>query len=193
MNTFAKKSAGGGSSSYDRLSDAPRNTHVAQSALRTSSPAAVYTGPSEIARQVARWLVMYLRRPGTQAQHSVHLDEQSAETHRLGELRAWIIEHLGSDLTVDRLAHQVGMSRRNFCRAFQRHTGVAPSKFVEAVRIEAAQRWLAQSDHALDEVARRSGFASADALRRSFRRCIGLTPSDYRDSMQSSVSIGPGP
>jgi len=145
---------------------------------------------AEIARQVARWLVMYLRRPGTQPQHSVHLDEQGAETHRLGELRAWIIEHLASDLTIDRLAHQVGMSRRNFCRAFQRHTGVAPSKFVEAVRIEAAQRWLAQSDHALDEVARRSGFASADALRRSFRRCIGLTPSDYRDSMKGLVPIG---
>lgn len=138
---------------------------------------------AEIARQVARWLVMYLKRPGNQPQYSLHLDQQSAETHRLGELRAWIVEHLASDLGVDRLARQVGMSRRNLCRAFRRHSGMAPSKFVEAVRIEAAQRWLAQSDHGLDEVARRSGFASADALRRTFRRRLGLTPRDYRDSL----------
>ena len=138
---------------------------------------------AEIARQAARWLVMYSKRPGTQPQHSLHLDEQSAETHRLGELRAWIMEHLASDLGVDRLAQQVGMSRRNLSRAFRRHTGMAPSKFVESVRVEAAQRWLAQSDHGLDEVARRSGFASADALRRTFRRRLGLTPRDYRDSL----------
>lgn len=146
---------------------------------------------AEVAHQVARWLVLYLKRPGTQAQHSLQLHEQSAETHRLVELRAWIAEHLGADLGVERLARQVGMSRRNFCRAFRRHAGMAPSKFVEAARVEAAQRWLSQSDHALEEVARRSGFASADALRRSFRRRLGLTPSDYRDSMRAASRLDP--
>jgi transcriptional regulator GlxA family with amidase domain len=133
---------------------------------------------AEIARQVARWLVLYLRRPGTQSQQSLHLSEQHAETHRLGELRAWIVENLASNLGVDRLAHQVGMSRRNFCRAFQRHAGMTPSKFVEAVRLEAAQRWLVQSDHALDEVARRWGVAPADPVRGPMRRRQGGNPSD---------------
>jgi transcriptional regulator GlxA family with amidase domain len=142
---------------------------------------------TELSLGVARWLVMFLKRPGTQAQHSVQLDGQSDQTHALNELRAWIGEHLTTDLGIDRLAQRAGMSPRNLCRAFQRHTGMTPSKFVEAARIEAAQRWLAQSDHGLDEVARRSGFGSAETLRRSFRRCLGVAPSHYRERQRVGV------
>jgi transcriptional regulator GlxA family with amidase domain len=147
---------------------------------------------AELAVQVARWLVMFMKRPGTQAQRSVQLRAQAAQTIGLNELRAWIIEHLGADLGVDGLARQVGMSRRNFCRAFQRQTGMAPSKFVEAARVEAAQRWLAQSDHGLDEVARHCGFGSVETLRRTFRRCLGVTPGRYRERQRNgSASAAP--
>jgi transcriptional regulator GlxA family with amidase domain len=135
---------------------------------------------SELALAVAHWLVMFLKRPGSQAQRSMQLSAQTEQTHGLSELRAWIIENLASELDIDSVARRAGMSRRNLCRAFQRHTGMTPSKFVEAARVEAAQRWLAQSDRSLADVAVRCGFGSAETLRRTFRRCLGVTPSDYR-------------
>jgi transcriptional regulator GlxA family with amidase domain len=135
---------------------------------------------SELALAVARWLVMFLKRPGSQPQRSMQLSAQTEQKHGLSELRAWIIENLAAELNIDSVARRAGMSRRNLCRAFHRHTGMTPSKFVEAARVDAAQRWLAQSDHSLDDVAQRCGFGSAETLRRTFRRCLGVTPSDYR-------------
>ena len=142
---------------------------------------------SEVALHVARWLVVFLKRPGSQPQRSIQLSSQAEQTNGLSELRAWIIEHLATDLGIDRLARQAGMSRRNLCRAFQRHTGMTPSKFVEATRVEAAQRWLSRSDHSLEDVAIRCGFGSVETLRRTFRRCMGVTPSDYRQKERAGL------
>lgn len=148
---------------------------------------------TELALEVARWLVMFLKRPAQQAQHSMQLSAQREQKHGSSELQAWIIEHLAEELDVARLARRAGMSRRNFCRAFSRDTGMTPSKFVEAARLEAAQRWLAESDVSIDDVAARVGFGSVETLRRTFRRALGVTPSDYRQARREHAATAAAP
>ena len=86
----------------------------------------------EVALEAARWLVLFLKRPGGQAQFSAQLAAQTAERAPLRELQAWIPDHLGEDLSVPALARRAAMSERNFARAFRRETGMTPAAYVEA-------------------------------------------------------------
>jgi len=93
---------------------------------------------ADLARDVARQMVVYAQRPGGQTQHSALLDMTPA-SDRFAPLFAWIREHLSEDLSVERLANQAGMSARNFARSFAAETGMTPAKSVERLRIEAAR------------------------------------------------------
>jgi transcriptional regulator GlxA family with amidase domain len=135
----------------------------------------------DVALAVARRLVVFLKRPGGQSQFSAQLAGQLAERQPLGELQAWVADHLAEDLTVERLAGRVAMSPRNFSRTFRREVGVTPARFVERVRIEAARRLLEDSTQSVDEVAARCGFGTAETMRRSFLRSLRVTPSEYRN------------
>jgi transcriptional regulator GlxA family with amidase domain len=134
----------------------------------------------DAALAVARRLVVFLKRPGGQSQFSAQLAGQLAERRPLGELQAWVTEHVGDDLTVERLADRVAMSPRNFSRTFRREVGVTPARFVERVRVEAARRLLEESRASVDEIASRCGFGTAETLRRSFLRSLRVAPSEYR-------------
>lgn len=134
-----------------------------------------------LALRVARQLVVFVQRPGGQSQFSVQLSLQSAERRDIRELQAWIGEHPDTDLRVEALAERVAMSPRNFSRVFRREVGTGPGHYVERVRVEAARRNLEESRRSVEEVARCSGFASAEVLRRSFQRSLGVTPSAYRE------------
>ena len=136
-------------------------------------------GP-EIALRIARNLVLFVRRPGSQSQFSALLELQAADREPLRDLQAWVAEHLDQDLGVDRLAARVHMSPRNFARVFTRQVGWTPARFVERLRVEAARRRLEESHAGLAQVARECGFGSADSLRRSFFRVLRVAPSDYR-------------
>jgi transcriptional regulator GlxA family with amidase domain len=133
-----------------------------------------------LARTVARWLVMYLRRPGGQSQFSVPLSTLEPESSAIRELQHWIREHPADDLSVPTLARRANLSPRHLARLFARQTGVTPGAFVEASRAEAARRLLEQTRHPLDVVATRCGFGSVETLYRTFRRRLGTTPSEYR-------------
>ncbi|MCG8591949.1 MAG: GlxA family transcriptional regulator [Proteobacteria bacterium] len=135
---------------------------------------------------VARWLVLFLKRPGGQSQFSAPLVAQLAEREPLRELQAWVPEHLNHDLSVPALARQVGMSPRNFARVFTREVGCTPARFVEQARIEAARRALEESDAGVEAVAARCGFQSAEVMRRSFLRAVHVSPSDYRNRFRRS-------
>jgi transcriptional regulator GlxA family with amidase domain len=135
---------------------------------------------AEVALSVARAMVMYLRRPGDQSQYSAPLRLQAAETPSLRELVAWAVEHPATDLSVPALARRVGKSPRHLTRIFRRELGVAPAQAIEQLRLEAARRALQQSAAGLEEVAARSGFGSAEVLRRVFLRALHVTPSAYR-------------
>jgi transcriptional regulator GlxA family with amidase domain len=136
---------------------------------------------SALALQVARALVLFLRRPGGQAQFSSLLSLQASEYRPLRELQVWIAENLKQDLSVENLAARVAMSPRNFARVFAREFGVTPAHFVENLRVEASRRELETTAKSLEEIATIVGFGSAEVMRRAFQRRIRTSPVDYRE------------
>lgn len=134
----------------------------------------------EVALEVARWLVLYVQRPGGQSQFSVQLAAQSSEYEPVRELQGWIADHLGGDLSVDALARRANMSPRNFARVFRREVGMTPAAYVETARVESAQRELETTKAGFDAIARRCGFGTTDTMRRAFQRRLGVKPGDYR-------------
>jgi transcriptional regulator GlxA family with amidase domain len=136
-------------------------------------------GP-RLARDVARELVLFVRRPGGQAQFSAGLAAQAAARAPVRELQEWIPDHLDADLSVAKLAERAFMSPRNFARVFTREVGVTPAGYVEAMRLERARMLLETTELAIDEIARRCGFGTVETLRRTFGRRLHVSPGDYR-------------
>lgn len=139
-----------------------------------------------IALAVARNLVVFLCRPGNQAQFSVSLREQSAEKSPLGDLQAWMLEHVRGDLSVPALAARVAMSERNFQRVFTRELGISPAHYVEELRIEAVRSRLERSRMSMEQIAASCGFRSADVMGRAFSRIMRITPAEYRARFRST-------
>lgn len=135
---------------------------------------------SPLALQVAREMVLYLRRPGGQSQFSAAMSLQASDRRQIEELRAWAFDHLDDDLTVERLAVKAGMSPRHFARVFVQETGITPARFVERLRVEAVRRRLEESHDKLEKIAADCGFGSLSSLRRSFLRVLHVPPADYR-------------
>ena len=132
------------------------------------------------AMRVARRLVVFLKRPGGQAQFSAPLALQSSDDTAFEGISAWIQDNLRGDLRVECLAEKAGMSPRTFARVFRERTGKTPAKVVEEFRIEAARRALEDIAISMKEVAARSGFQDEERMRRAFRRRLNVLPQDYR-------------
>ncbi|MGH7101082.1 MAG: GlxA family transcriptional regulator, partial [Acetobacteraceae bacterium] len=124
-----------------------------------------------VALAVARYLVVFLKRPGGQAQFSAALALQAAED-KFGALHAWINEHLADDLSLSVLAGQAGMSERSFGRHYAGTTGQTPARAIERLRMEAARRLLSDSRTPVKRIAQRCGFGSEETMRRSFLRLL---------------------
>jgi transcriptional regulator GlxA family with amidase domain len=135
----------------------------------------------DAALAVARGLVMYLRRPGGQAQFSAHLRAQAAQRAPLREVQQWISENPAADLSVTALAARAGLSPRQFARAFAAETGTSPGRHVAAVRLETARRLLADPGRGVSQVARACGYGTPEAMRRAFVQTLGVPPASYRD------------
>lgn len=133
-----------------------------------------------VALDVARGLVLFVRRPGGQAQFSAALAGQMAERLPLRELQDWMADHLDEDLSVSALAERVIMSPRNFARVFDREVGITPATYVESLRVERARLLLETTDFQVGEIARRCGFGTVETLRRSFARRLRVSPAEYR-------------
>jgi transcriptional regulator GlxA family with amidase domain len=129
---------------------------------------------------IARHLVLFLRRPGNQAQFSATLAAQEPAREPLREVRRHIIEHVASDLSVGVLAELAHMSPRHFARSFRAETGITPARYVESVRIEAARRSLEDTSQPVAVVAHECGFGTAETMRRAFLRGLGVGPVEYR-------------
>jgi len=142
----------------------------------------------DVALTVARWLVMFLRRPGGQSQFSAQLSAQLAERDGLRDVQGWIAEHPEAELTVPALARRAHMSPRNFARAFRRETGVTPAAYVEAQRVEAARRLLETTAGNVAEVAAACGFGRPETMHRAFRRVLGVAPAQYRRHFRTKAS-----
>ncbi|MEU2073652.1 GlxA family transcriptional regulator [Streptomyces sp. NPDC013489] len=141
----------------------------------------------DVALTVARHLVVFLRRPGNQAQFSVQLAAQTARREPLRDLQQWITEHPDGDLSVTALAGRARLSPRHFARAFQAETGTTPGRYVDRVRLEHARRLLEETSRGVEEVARASGYGTPEAMRRAFTKALGTAPADYRRRFHSPV------
>jgi transcriptional regulator GlxA family with amidase domain len=141
-----------------------------------------------MALAVAQWMVVFLKRPGGQAQFSVQLSTQMADREPLRELQAWVLDHPGGDLSVEALARRVNMSPRNFFRVFVREVGMTPGRFVERVRVESARRFLEETSRGVPDVATACGFGSQEAMRVAFRRALGVSPKGYRSRFCTTVA-----
>ena len=138
-----------------------------------------------VALAIARRLVLFLRRPGSQAQFSAALAAQKPAREPLREVQRHALGHPAADLSVAAMARRAHMSPRHFARAFAAETGVTPAAYVERVRLEAARRALEDTRDPISAVARACGFGSAETMRRAFLRALSVGPAEYRRRFQA--------
>jgi transcriptional regulator GlxA family with amidase domain len=141
---------------------------------------------SRLALQVARNLVVYLRRPGGQSQFSAALSMQLTDRKPLRELEAWVLDNLDKPLNVPTLAERVAMSPRNFARVFSKEMKTTPAKFVERLRVEAARRRLEESQNSMETIAGECGFGNVNSMRAVFQRALKIAPGQYRRHFRSA-------
>lgn len=142
-------------------------------------------GP-DVARRVARWMVVFLQRPGGQAQFSVWTESASPVSKGLRDILDAVVADPGADHSIAAMADQAAVSERHLVRMFRLQVGMTPARFVEQARLEAAKVLLATGDQGQEVVARRAGFGSADTMRRTFRRALGVSPSTYRSRFRTT-------
>jgi transcriptional regulator GlxA family with amidase domain len=140
-------------------------------------------GP-QVAVAVAKRLVVVAQRQGGQSQFSPYLTAPANEDSPIARAQMHVMEHIGDKHTLQSLADTVGMSVRNFGRAFAQATGITPHEFVEQARIDAARRLLEGSERPLKAVAFDCGFGSADRMRIVFSGRLGVSPAHYRASFR---------
>jgi transcriptional regulator GlxA family with amidase domain len=134
----------------------------------------------EIARAVARWLVIFVQRPGGQSQFSERLAHRVPTDSALRAVLDEIVVDPSGDHSVPRLAERAALSERHLARLFVGETGMTPARFVERVRVEAARDLLEAGRIPVETVADEAGFGSAETMRRAFLRVLGVGPADYR-------------
>ena len=132
-----------------------------------------------VAKQVAREIVVYYKRPGGQSQFST-IEELGGSDNRFKPVLVWIRENIANPIKVEHLAEVAAMSPRNFSRQFQKTIGRTPAKAVEQIRVEEAKNLIETTDIGLDQIATRCGFSDGEIMRRAFVRLFGRAPSALR-------------
>jgi transcriptional regulator GlxA family with amidase domain len=140
----------------------------------------------DAALAIARALVVFLRRPGNQAQFSAQLSAQVANRAPLRDVQQWIAEHPAGDLSVEVLAEKASLSPRHFARAFAAEVGMPPGRYVERTRLEAARRHLEDTAEGIEQTARACGYRTPEAMRRAFTEALGVSPAEYRRRFRPS-------
>lgn len=138
-----------------------------------------------VSKRAAQHLVVYHRRSGGQSQFSALLEIEKAQG-KLTPLLAWIREHIGESLTVDRLAQEACMSERHFARSFVAEIGITPARAVEKIRLEIAREQVEFGTDSIDQIAGRFGFGDADRMRKAFLRIVGQPPQSLRRSARAT-------
>lgn len=140
-----------------------------------------------LALEVARQMVLYLKRPGSQSQYSAVLTHQNTDHKPIQDACDWINEHLHETISIDELSEKISMSPRNFARVFVRETGITPAKYIDKLRVETACRYLVDSRLLLKEIANLCGFGSVDNMRKVFVKYIKTSPADYRKNFGTAL------
>jgi transcriptional regulator GlxA family with amidase domain len=142
---------------------------------------------TEIARVVAKMLVVYHRRAGGQSQYSTLLD-LDATSDRVQTALAYAKEHLSNPLSVDALANAAFLSPRQFSRLFREETGQSPAKAIERLRVESARLMMEAGRFSAEEIARKNGFGNRERMRRSFVRAFGQSPQAIQHTVNALIS-----
>ena len=140
---------------------------------------------SDVAQTVARWMVMFLHRPGGQTQFAVPVWVPRATRSVVRTVQDHIDNHPSADHRLDLLAERAAMSSRHFTRVFTEQVGETPARYVERIRVEAARAALESSSSPLDVIATNCGLGTAESLRRAFQRRVGVAPDAYRRRFRS--------
>lgn len=135
---------------------------------------------TDVAQTVARWLVLFLRRPGGQTQFAAPVWMPRAKREPIRRVQEVIESEPGGGHSVTELARRAGMSPRHFTRLFTDEVGESPGAYVERIRIDAARRQLEETDDTVVAIAGRCGFGTSETMRRNFVRRIGISPDQYR-------------
>ena len=135
---------------------------------------------TEVAQTVARYLVLYLRRPGGQSQFAAPMWMPRAKRAPIRDVQESVESEPGATHNISELARRAAMSPRHFTRVFTDEVGEAPGAYVERIRTEAARRQLEQTDDTVTVIAARCGFGTAETMRRNFVRRMGVSPDQYR-------------
>jgi transcriptional regulator GlxA family with amidase domain len=141
---------------------------------------------TDVALDIAKCMVLFLRRSGAQPQLSTTLLAQTSQVGSISNLLVWMAGNLNQDLSVSKLARRVAMSPRNFARHFLHEVGKTPGRHVTDLRLEAARRNLGQGELSLSEVAKASGFGSVEVFRRLFTKSFGIPPGRYRIQLNTA-------
>lgn len=137
-----------------------------------------------LAMGIAKHMLVYQRRPGTDSQVSNLLQQQFSGKKQITSLQSWIKANLHENLKITLLADKAAMSPRNFARVFQSQTGISPGRYIENLRIESSKRYLEDTDLSIEQIASYCGFGNADTLRKLYLRTFGITPYHYRRHRQ---------
>jgi len=141
---------------------------------------------ADVARRVARWVVVFLQRPGGQAQFSVWSETDVPTTRGLRQVLDAVVLDPAADHSITAMASRAAVSERHLARMFHDEVGTTPARYVESARLEAAKRLLVAGEESQESVARRAGFGSPETMRRIFRRNLGVSPGSYRSRFGST-------
>jgi transcriptional regulator GlxA family with amidase domain len=140
----------------------------------------------EMARSIAKQLVLYIRREGGQSQCSPYLAVAPKEKTIVARVLRYVTDHISEQFSIEQLADAVAVSRRTFSRIFAKNACVTPSAFVEQMRVDFSRKVLEETDLPLKTVAFRCGFRSGNHMREIFKRRLDITPQEYRQRVRSS-------
>ena len=143
----------------------------------------------EVALRVAQAMVLFVNRPGDQAQFGIELATRLPDTSVVARVQQYVQENIRKNLTIEQLAEIANMSPRNFSRVFKTETGVPPGKYIERFRLEVARQVILESRTPISEVAKRCGYQSADTMRNAFERALGINPREYRERFYSAELV----
>ena len=142
----------------------------------------------EVSRAAARTLVLHQRRAGGQSQFSALL-ELEPKSDRIQTALAFARRNLNKRLAVEDLAQAASLSTRQFTRAFMAETGQSPAKALEKLRVEAARLLIEEGRHPIEVIAKETGFADRERMRRAFMRAFGQPPLAMRRNFRAEATL----
>lgn len=144
---------------------------------------------SELARRVAQAMVMFMKRPGNQAQFYAQTAPHDFDTPA-DPFVQYIVDHLEGDLRLERLADHFNLSLRSFNRKFRERVGIPPGRFIEQRRVDRARQYLESTHEPISRIANWCGYDTSDGLLLAFERHLKVSPREYRKRFTSSLHAG---